>query len=186
MENRVIEALRREGKPLAPETLLEEFEAEERDAAAMAVERLLSESRLILTRKRKLALPEQTGLVYGRMQGNARGYGFFIPEDGSPDMFVPADAMHGAMHGDKVWVRPTETVSRNGSAEAEVMLIAVRAQSAVVGTFEQSHGAPGGYVIPDDTRLYMDVLVYEAATGGAKHGDKVVTKITQYPDAAAR
>ena len=79
MENRVIEALRREGKPLAPETLLEEFEAEERDAAAMAVERLLSESRLILTRKRKLALPEQTGLVYGRMQGNARGYGFFIP-----------------------------------------------------------------------------------------------------------
>jgi hypothetical protein len=34
MENRVIEALRREGKPLAPETLLEEFEAEERDAAA--------------------------------------------------------------------------------------------------------------------------------------------------------
>lgn len=182
MENRVIEALRREGKPLAPETLLEEFEAEERDAAAMAVERLLSESRLILTRKRKLALPEQTGLVYGRMQGNARGYGFFIPEDGSPDMFVPADAMHGAMHGDKVWVRPTETVSRNGSAEAEVMLIAVRAQSAVVGTFEQSHGAPGGYVIPDDTRLYMDVLVYEAATGGAKHGDKVVTKITQYPD----
>lgn len=182
MENRVIEALRREGKPLAPETLLEEFEAEERDAAAMAVERLLSESRLILTRKRKLALPEQTGLVYGRMQGNARGYGFFIPEDGSPDMFVPADAMHGAMHGDKVWVRPTETVSRNGSAEAEVMLIAVRAQSAVVGTFEQSHGAPGGYVISDDTRLYMDVLVYEAATGGAKHGDKVVTKITQYPD----
>ena len=31
MENRVIEALRREGKPLAPETLLEEFEAERFD-----------------------------------------------------------------------------------------------------------------------------------------------------------
>ena len=177
-----METLRREGKPLAPEVVLEEFPAEERDAAAAAIERLLSENRLILTRKRKLALPEQTGLTYGRIQGNARGYGFFIPEDGSADLFVPADAMHGAMHGDKVWVRPTETVSRNGSAEAEVMLIAVRAQVNIVGTFEKSQGTPGGYVIPDDTRLYMDALVYEAAAGNAKHGDKVVLKITQYPD----
>ena len=177
-----METLRREGKPLAPEVVLEEFPAEERDAAAAAIERLLSENRLILTRKRKLALPEQTGLTYGRIQGNARGYGFFIPEDGSADLFVPADAMHGAMHGDKVWVRPTETVSRNGSAEAEVMLIAVRAQVNIVGTFEKSQGTPGGYVIPDDTRLYMDALVYEAAAGSAKHGDKVVLKITQYPD----
>ena len=177
-----METLRREGKPLAPEVVLEEFPAEERDAAAAAIERLLSESRLILTRKRKLALPEQTGLTYGRIQGNARGYGFFVPEDGSADLFVPADAMHGAMNGDKVWVRPTETVSRNGSAEAEVMLIAVRAQVNIVGTFEKSQGTPGGYVIPDDTRLYMDALVYEAAAGNAKHGDKVVLKITQYPD----
>lgn len=177
-----METLRREGKPLAPEVVLEEFPAEERDAAAAAIERLLSESRLILTRKRKLALPEQTGLTYGRIQGNARGYGFFIPEDGSDDLFVPADAMHGAMNGDKVWVRPTETVSRNGSAEAEVMLIAVRAQVNIVGTFEKSQSTPGGYVIPDDTRLYMDALVYEAAAGSAKHGDKVVLKITQYPD----
>ena len=174
-----METLRREGKPLAPEVVLEEFPAEERDAAAAAIEQLLSESRLILTRKRKLALPEQTGLTYGRIQGNARGYGFFIPEDGSDDLFVPADAMHGAMNGDKVWVRPTETVSRNGSAEAEVMLIA---QVNIVGTFEKSQGTPGGYVIPDDTRLYMDALVYEAAAGNAKHGDKVVLKITQYPD----
>lgn len=177
-----METLRREGKPLAPEVVLEEFPAEERDAAAAAIEQLLSESRLILTRKRKLALPEQTGLTYGRIQGNARGYGFFIPEDGSDDLFVPADAMHGAMNGDKVWVRPTETVSRNGSAEAEVMLIAVRAQVNIVGTFEKSQGTPGGYVIPDDTRLYMDALVYEAAAGNARHGDKVVLKITQYPD----
>ncbi len=182
MENRVLEALRREGRPLAPETVFEAFEAEERDAVASAVEQLLGESRLILTRKRKLALPEQTGLIYGRIQGNARGYGFFIPEDGSPDLFIPADAMHGAMHGDKVWVRQADTVSRNGNAEAEVMLIAIRAQANIVGTFEQGQGAPGGYVIPDDSRIYSDLLVYEAASGGAKHGDKVVAKITQYPD----
>ncbi len=182
MENKVIEALRREGKPLAPDAFLEGFEPEERDAAAVAVERLLRENRLIMTRKHKLALPEQTGLIYGRIQSNARGYGFFIPEDGSPDLFIPADAMHGAMHGDKAWARPTENLSRNGSAEADVVLIALRAQASVVGTFEAGQHGAGGYVIPDDGRIYMDVRIEASAVNGAKHGDKVVAKITLYPD----
>ena len=58
-----------------------------------------------MTRKKKFALPEQTGPISGRIQGSARGYGFFIPEDGRGDMFIPADAMHGAMHNDMVWAR---------------------------------------------------------------------------------
>lgn len=180
METRIIEALRREGKPIAPETLLEEFE--EKDQAAAAIERLLAEGRLILTRKKRLALPEQTGLIYGRIQGNARGSAFFIPEDGSEDLFIPAELMHGAMHGDKVWVRPTDNVSRSGRNEAEVMLAAVRAQTAVVGLFEADSAMGGGYVIPDDPRLYLDVLISPANVKNAKHGDKVVAKITRYAD----
>lgn len=163
---------------MAPETLMEEIE--EREEAAAALERLLGTGRLLLTRKKKLALPEQTGLVYGRVQGNARGFGFFIPEDGRPDMFLPADAMHGAMHGDSVWVRQTDQVSRNGSPEAEVVLIALRAQSRIIGTLESD--TQDGYVVPDDVRLYMDVLVLQDDMGSAKNGDKVVIEITQYPD----
>lgn len=179
-ETLILEILRREGQPLAPEALLEQ--AEEPDAAAAAVERLLSTGRLMLTRKRKLALPEQTGLIYGRVQGNARGFGFFIPADGSRDMFLPADGMHGAMHGDLVWVRQTDQVSHGGNPEAEVALIAVRAQKKIVGTYEDDEGAGGGYVVPDDTKLYMDVLVRPADVDGAKQGDKVVAEILQYPD----
>ena len=180
MENKLIEALRREGKPMEPEALIAIFEENERDSAAAAVSRLLASGRLLLTRKKKLALPEQTGLVYGRVQGNPRGYGFFIPEDGSPDMFIPADAMHGAMHNDKVWVRETDGVSRNGTKEAEVSLIAQRANTRIVGTFE-SDGS-GGFVVPDEPKLYMDVVIAPGAAAAAKTGDKVVTKLINYPD----
>ncbi len=180
LENLVLDILRREGQPLPPQSLLEQ--AEDPDGMAAAVERLLAGGRLLLTRKGKLALPEQTGLLYGRIQGNARGFGFFIPADGTPDLFLPADAMHGAMHGDLVWVRPTEQTSRNGSPEGEVSLIACRAQKKIVGTFEDDEGAGGGYVIPDDTRLYMDVLIRPGDGDGASQGDKVVAEILQYPD----
>lgn len=177
-ETKLIEILRREGKPLPAEDLFRELQ--DQDETAAAISRLLSTGRILMTRKKKLALPEQTGLIYGRIQGHARGYGFFIPEDGSPDAFLPADAMHGAMHGDKVWVRLTEQVSRNGSPEAEVALIAVRAYKRIVGTFECDR--TGAYVVPDETRIPEDLLVMDADTGGAKMGDKVVAEILAYPD----
>ncbi len=164
---------------MAPEALMECFA--EKDEAASAIEKLLLEGRLILTRKKKLALPEQTGLIYGRIQGSARGYGFFIPEDGRGDMFIPADAMHGAMHNDMVWARAAETASRNGTQEGEVILIAVRSLAVIVGSFEPDETG-GGYVVPDETRVCFDMLVAPGQTGGAKHGDRVVAKIMRYPD----
>lgn len=180
METLLLETLRRSGSPAAPEALLEPLE--DPDQGAAAIERLLSTGRVMLTRKRKLALPEQMGLRYGRVQGNARGFGFFIPADGTPDLFLPADAIHGAMHGDMVWVRQTDQISRGGNPEAEVALIASRGQKKIVGTFEDDEGAGGGYVVPDDTRLYMDVLIRPGDVDGAKQGDKVVAEILQYPD----
>ena len=180
METLLLETLRRSGNPAAPEALLEPLE--DPDQGAAAIERLLSTGRVMLTRKRKLALPEQMGLRYGRVQGNARGFGFFIPADGTPDLFLPADAIHGAMHGDMVWVRQTDQISRGGNPEAEVALIASRGQKRIVGAFEDDEGAGGGYVVPDDTRLYMDVLIRPGDVDGAKQGDKVVAEILQYPD----
>ena len=180
METLLLATLRRSGNPAAPEALLEPLE--DPDQGAAAIERLLSTGRVMLTRKRKLALPEQMGLHYGRVQGNARGFGFFIPADGTPDLFLPADAIHGAMHGDMVWVRQTDQISRGGNPEAEVALIASRGQKKIVGTFEDDEGAGGGYVVPDDTRLYMDVLIRPGDVDGAKQGDKVVAEILQYPD----
>ena len=180
IETFILENLQRAGQPMAPEALFEQIE--DGDSAAAAIERLLSSGRLMLTRKRKLALPEHTGLIYGRIQGNARGFGFFIPQDGGKDMFLPADGMHGAMHGDQAWVRQTDRVSHGGNPEADVVLIASRAQKKIVGSFEDDDGAGGGYVVPDDTRLYMDVLIRPGDADGAKQGDKVVAEIHQYPD----
>lgn len=174
----LIEALRRLG-PSAAETILEE--AEDKDAAATAIAEMLAEGRLLLTRRKKLALPEQTGLIYGRFQGSARGYGFCIPADGGADFFVPAENVHGAMHGDSIWVRKADTLSRNGSAEAEVVMVAVRAQRRIVGSFERD-AQGNAYVVPDESRLSGDLLVMRGEEGGAKDGDKVVAEISQYPD----
>lgn len=180
IQETIISILKEAGKPMTNEALIQTLE--DKEAAQKAIAELLSESKLLLTRRRKLALPEQTGLVYGCIQGHARGFGFFIPEDTSEaDAFIPADSMHGAMHGDRVWVRLTDQIGRNGAPEAEVVLVAHRAYERIVGTYEQD-GKAGGYVVPDDTHLPMDMLILRERTQKAQLGDKVVAQIMQYPD----
>lgn len=179
MQEQIIAALTAAGKPLSPDALIAQFE--DREAAQAAIEELMQSSRILLTRKRKLALPEHTGLTPGRVQGHARGFGFFVPQGGGQDAFIPADAMHGAMHGDSVWVRYTDQVSRNGSPEAEIALISKRAYTQIVGTFEGDSRA-GGYVVPDDARISTDMLIHRDRTLKANSGDKVVATILDYPD----
>ncbi|OQA16645.1 MAG: Ribonuclease R [Firmicutes bacterium ADurb.Bin356] len=179
MHDEIIAALKASGKPLTIEQLINSLEKGE--DAKPAITELLNEHRILLTRKRRLALPEHLGLVFGRIQGHAAGFGFFLPKDGSRDAFVPVEAMHGAMHNDEVYVRYTAQLSRNGSPEACVMFIAKRALTRLVGTFEHDDSA-GGYVVPDDARIPADMLIPRDKTKKAKAGDKVVAKIIDYPD----
>ncbi len=180
MQEQILEALRSAGKPLDAQALMEALEAEQ-PKLEEAVQELIKTGQVMLTRKRRLALPEQTELVFGKIQGHARGFGFFRPQDGSHDAFVPADAMHGAIHTDMVWVRLTGETSRNGSPEAEVACIAQRGMSRIVGTFETDQKL-GGYVVPDDTHIPMDVIIPKDRTKKAQPGDKVVAEVLEYPD----
>jgi ribonuclease R len=95
-------------------------------------------------------------------------------------MFLNPDALNGAMHNDKVWVRETGQSPR-GSKEGEVAIIAERFNKRVVGTF-QTDGLGGGYVVPDETRLMYDVMIPAGQVKTAKSGEKVVAEITAYPD----
>lgn len=50
----------------------------------------------------------------------------------------------------------------------------------VVGTFQKKKGF--GFVVPDDRKLTEDIYIKQDAFRSAANGDKVVAKITQYPD----
>lgn len=122
--------------------------------------------------------PHKTGsprgaVLTGHIQGNAKGFGFFVPDDGSDDLFVPPRALHGALHGDIV--EAVKVSANRGAGEAEVTRIVERGMKSIVGTFER------GFVAPDCQNLSKDIYIPVYASAGAHDGDKVVVEITDYP-----
>lgn len=150
---------------------------EEKNEFDSLIDELISEGKLVETKKGKIMDSEKLGLFAGEFLGNQKGFGFVRLEnsDGN-DVFIPAGAVNGAMHKDKVLIRITAPSERGKRAEGEVIKILEKAKGNIVGTFELLKGF--GFVVCDD-RKTEDIFIPKEKTKGAVTGSKVVVKITK-------
>ena len=147
----------------------------ERQALAEALDQLEQQRKIVFDlTNRRYRLPKQGEFGEAVFQGNARGFGFLLMEDGN-DLFVPASKTHGAFHRDVVLFRRVP----NTKDEAEVVSIISRGTTELVGTYDTTNNTR--FVLPDDKKFVSDVYVSPKKHLGAKHGQKVVVKITHFP-----
>ena len=182
IEQKIIDLLSSgDGIPLYPEQLMVELNIPESEENGFRskLDEMAQKGRLVQTKKKKYALPEELGYLTGRLQGNAKGFGFLIPDNAEEeDVFLPAENLHGAMHNDRIMIRLLQNDGR--SREGEVIRVLERANQTVVGTFEKdSHF---GFVVPDDKRIYQDIFIAKEEINGAKNDFKVVAEIVKWPD----
>ncbi|MDR2166891.1 MAG: ribonuclease R [Clostridiales bacterium] len=138
---------------------------------------MLAEGTLALTRKNKFISAAKVGLIKGPFSATAKGYGFVLRQD-APDIFIPADAICTAMHGDLVLCRIVEESSP--SSIGEIISVVERAKQHFVGVFEL--GERGGWVMPDDKRVGPAVHIPWKFINDAKDGEKVRVKIAKFND----
>ena len=105
----------------------------------------------------------------GEIQGTGKGYAFFIPSDGSPDLFVATHDLHGAIHGDEV--RAVKISNQRGNGEAQVTEIIKRKHEYIVGVFN------GKSVLSNDKGFgEVPVDIFQPGLH-TKRGQKVVAKL---------
>lgn len=142
---------------------------------------LENEGMIIKTRNDRYGLPSKMNLLKGTIQGSAKGFGFFIPEDSDiKDIFIPPVDLNGAMNGDTVIIRPMISTHDVKKQEGKVIRIIKRANEEIIGTFQEARNF--GFVLPDDKRLSQDVFVSKSDFNKAKDGQKVIVKITDWPE----
>ncbi|OYD08178.1 ribonuclease R [Paludifilum halophilum] len=178
--------LKKAYKPMTAKELQHIFQVEdpeEQSGFLQLLSRLEEEGKIVRTRADRYGVPERLNLVRGRLQGNAKGFGFVIPDPEMPheqDVFIHGNEMNGAMDGDRVLARVHSRRKDGRRPEGEVVRILFRGRSIIVGTYTDSKHF--GFVVPDDKRLPADIFIPKEARNGAEEGQKVVVEILRYPN----
>lgn len=170
-------------KPLTLNELMHELEIEGsmKKELLRTLNSLEDEGKIIFTRAERYGVPEKMNLVIGTLEGNQKGYAFLRPEDKDiKDIFISPADMNGAMHGDKVIVRPMKSTEDVKSPEGKVIRILERANTFVIGTFQSSKHF--GFVVPDDKRIAYDIFIPKEDFNKARSNSKVSVKITEWPE----
>ncbi len=163
---------------------------EERPGLQEALDALLSEGKLGLSRRGKYALVEQF-LVKGRFIGNRKGFGFVAPEQErepeggagtrrEPDIYIGERDTLGAMDGDTVQaaILYGRRWGKNQNPEGKIVRILERAHREVVATYERCRHF--GFAVPINGKLGKDVFIPEEASMEARTGERVLVAITDY------
>ena len=159
----------------------------ERVALRKSLRELERAGEIARIRKNRYVLPAEADLVAGKLSIHQAGYGFLTPETpGQPDIFIAAENIGTAMHGDRVVARisrdsPDDRIK--GRREGRVIRILERAHDTIVGTLQRSPNFY--YVVPDDPRFVHDVYVRPVPTSRDDRRGRVTPKEDRRSQTAA-
>ena len=176
----ILDTLAEEGAPLGIEQLIERLQVPDEALVGMRrrVAAMQRDGQILAGRKGALMLVSRIDLIPGRVSGHRDGFGFMLPDDGSPDIFLPPREMAKVMHGDRVLVRRIGADSR-GRPEGKIVEITLRNPRPVVGRLVSERGVL--MLAPEDQRIKHDILIEPGGAGGAQPGQVVSAVIIEPP-----
>lgn len=181
----ILQILKEQGIPVNEKALrdLLQITEEETPIFDRRLSAMLREGQIMRNRKGDICVVEKLDLIKGKVQGHPDGFGFLIPDDGSPDVFLSAKEMHKVLHGDHVMVRETG-VDRRGRREGSIVEVLERGVTQLVGRLHADHGIL--FVEAENKRISQDILIPREESMGAAAGQVVTVEIIQQPSKHAQ
>jgi len=214
----ILQILAEQGAPVGDEELLQllHIEAHEEELFVRRLRAMERDGQIMRNRKRAICVMEKLDLIKGKVQGHPDGFGFLIPEDGSPDTLLTQSAVCGK--GDQATApAPTGSAAPCRSRRPDMFLsekemhkvlhgdvVLVRQsgtdrrgrpEAKIVEVLERANDRVVGrlyeehgiqYVVAENRRISQDILVAPGQSGEAKAGQVVVLEILKHPDKHAQ
>ncbi len=179
----ILQALREQGVPMPAEQLRQLLGVvgdAEREAFAGRLAAMERDGQLMTNRKGQLCVVAKLDLVTGTVQGHPDGFGFLVPDDGGPDLFLSPKEMHKTLHGDRATARLIG-VDRRGRPEGAIVDVLERANREIVGRVYEERGI--WYLVAENKRISQDILIPPDMRGSAKPGQVIVAEVIEQPSA---
>jgi ribonuclease R len=170
-------------KPLLREELAQKFGIGKKEYKEFfsVLEDLEKEGKILKATNNRYGLLNDEYLVVGKLESHEKGFGFVVSKDRlGEDVYIPADAMNAAMHGDKVVANLIIRKEIGKRQEGEIIRILERTNQTVIGTYEDNGNF--GFVIPDNHKIAYDIFISKGQSLNAKDHQKVVVEITRWPE----
>jgi ribonuclease R len=143
----------------------------------VVLEELAESANLNSVQRGKYKLQARSGTITGKVEIQPQGYGYIISEEFDKPVLVSARNLNHAMEGDTVKVQ-LFAIRKKQQTEGEVIEIVERAKSTFVGTITKSKNF--AFFIPS-SKVGFDLFIPNEKLNGAKDGQKVIAKITEWP-----
>lgn len=137
---------------------------------------------IISTGRGKYKVKFRANHVEGIVDMTSSGNAYVVNDKTEEDVMIKAGNLKHALHGDTVRVL-LYARSRNKRLEGEVTEILERKRTDFVGTVEMSKQY--AFVVPDSTKMQVDLYIPKEKLNGAEHGQKVIAKLTDWPERAS-
>ncbi len=176
----ILGMLRQEAQPLSPDALaaMLNVTGEARNLFERRLAAMERDGQVMPNRKGLLLVASKLDFMAGRVLGHKDGFGFLLPDDGGPDLYLNAREMRKVMHGDRVLVKQTG-YDKRGKPEGTIVEVTERTIRQLVGRFLNERGV--AIVVPEDNRIKHDILIPPADSLDAKPGQVVMVEIVEQP-----
>jgi len=176
-----------EENPCSPRRLLREMVLPPGRRAELVniLMKLIEEGKIIRMRGGLFGIPKSVKIIKGRFVQTQPGFAFVIPaHESEPDLYIPGSGIKDAMPNDEVEVRVVSQIRRRKERafrrQAQIIRILKRANEQIVGCYVQTQGR--GLIQPDGMSGLHEFIVPGNKNKGAKNGEKVVAKVTIWPN----
>ena len=179
----ILATLTQHGVPLATERLCEvlDIAEDERTPFQRRLGAMAREGQLLQNRAGAWLIPDKADLIRGRVEGHPDGFGFLVPDEGGPDIFLGPKEMEKVLHGDRA-IASVVGLDRRGRPEGKIVEVLERGNTRLVGRVFSEHGV--WFVVAENRRISQDILLAPPEKGKAikpAAGQVVMVEIIEQP-----
>ncbi len=150
-----------------------------RNQIIVKLHELKSTNQIVEVDRGKFQLNSERTYFKGTVDITSNGNGYFISDDFEDDIFIPSVNLGKALQDDVVKAYVYKKRRKN-KLEADIVEVIERAKLEFVGVLQMSKNY--GFVVPDAKSMYRDIFISKNRLGDAEDGDKVIAKITDWPE----